>query len=61
MRLKFWFSTLCVGLVLALGCNAVAQSGTFTTTGSLNTPRDSQTANLLANGMVLIAGGYDAG
>ena len=34
-------------------------SGTWTATGSLNTARDSHTATLLQNGMVLVAGGLD--
>ena len=35
-------------------------SGTWTATGSLNTARYSQTATLLPNGMVLVAGGRDS-
>src|SRR5437016_288317 len=34
--------------------------GTWTVTGSLNTARESHTAALLSNGMVLVAGGYDS-
>ena len=36
-------------------------TGTFTPTGSLNTARDTHTATLLNNGMVLIAGGHGLG
>src|SRR5207247_947693 len=34
-------------------------SGTWSVTGSLNTGRDSHTATLLPNGMVLVAGGVN--
>jgi hypothetical protein len=39
----------------------LAQSGTWTNTGSLNTPRTAHTASLLASGQVLVVGGEDSG
>ena len=38
----------------------LAQSGTWTNTGSLNTPRTAHNATLLASGQVLVVGGEDA-
>jgi N-acetylneuraminic acid mutarotase len=51
---------LTIALVASTVAWAVAQgSGTWTATGSLNTPRIAQTATLLPNGQVLVAGGQD--
>jgi len=50
---------LAIGLVASAAIQAQA-SGTWTTTGSLNTARAAHTATLLPNGEVLVAGGQDA-
>jgi N-acetylneuraminic acid mutarotase len=47
-------------LVTSTAIPAFAQSGTWTGTGSLSTPRAVHTATLLPNGQVLVAGGQDA-
>jgi N-acetylneuraminic acid mutarotase len=53
---------LAIGLFTTTTPPALAQaSGTWTTTGSLNTPRESHTATLLQNGRVLVTGGEDTG
>src|ERR1700685_2564818 len=51
----------CLFSSLALFLNppaANAETGTFSATGSMTTPRYQYSATLLANGEVLIAGGY---
>lgn len=50
-----------IGLAAATATEAFAQaSGTWTTTGTLNTARAAHSATLLPNGEVLVAGGQDA-
>ena len=45
---------LTIGLVASISCSLHAQtSGTWASTGALNTPRTAHTATLLANGQVL--------
>jgi hypothetical protein len=60
-RLRISYAIPLTVLAAALGLSAVpasaAASGTWTTTGSLNTAREDQTATVLANGQVLITGG----
>ena len=53
-------SLLAIGLVASTSApGAAASSGTWTKTGSLNVARQVETATLLANGQVLVAGGAD--
>src|SRR5690242_1404094 len=49
---------LAAGLAAGAGAPTAAQSsGTWAKTGSMTTPRENQTATLLANGQVLVIGG----
>lgn len=60
---SIWFVSLglfAVAVVLTTTEPAFCQaSGTWTATGTLNLPRIGHTATLLANGLVLVAGGED--
>jgi hypothetical protein len=58
MRLWMWTFVFALWIGTGIPQTAKAQAGTFTTTGSLNTPRYYHTATLLPNGKVLLAGGY---
>ncbi len=48
-----------IGLAASTATPALAGSGSFSTTGSMNVARDGQTATLLQNGEVLVVGGYN--
>src|SRR5260370_42313640 len=59
-KTKFFSAVIIPCLVAWFSQSAIAQSGTWTATGNLNTVRQSHTATLLPNGMVLVAGGFDS-
>jgi hypothetical protein len=61
MRSAIFLALTFFGLVCVLPVHAQTNSGGWTATGSLNTNRDGQTATLLSNGLVLVAGGDDSG
>ena len=48
------------GFIASSSFSLLAQSGTWTATGTLNFPRTGHAAALLANGQVLVAGGEDS-
>jgi len=51
-------SSLLITGLLGIGASKAHASGTFAFTGSLNTARYDHTATLLANGEVLVTGGW---
>jgi hypothetical protein len=56
---KFFSAVIIPCLVAWFSQSAIAQSGTWTATGSLNTARYFHTATLLPNGQVLVAAGFN--
>lgn len=52
-------SIFTIGVVVSAAISAFAQSGTWTTTGSMKGIREDHTATLLQNSQVLVAGGFD--
>ncbi|MGQ9674424.1 MAG: hypothetical protein ACUVX1_01990 [Chloroflexota bacterium] len=55
---SIWLGVLAIVGMLFLGCAESAdQSGTFRSTGDMNTARKGHTATLLNTGQVLVAGG----
>jgi hypothetical protein len=50
---------ICMTLVHSLMLPQTVLAGNWTVTGSLTEPRDSHTATLVANGQVLVAGGWN--
>ena len=58
MTRRFVLSGLFITGLLGHGAEAFAAAGSFAPTGNLNIARSCQTATLLANGEVLVAGGW---
>jgi uncharacterized repeat protein (TIGR01451 family) len=56
-RSAYWLA----GFIIALCLGAPALAGTWTQLGTLNTPRDNASVALLPDGLVLVAGGANAG
>jgi Galactose oxidase, central domain/Kelch motif len=59
MRRGLWAGALITWFLGGVAVKAVAASGSFALTGSLNTARYGHTATLLQNGEVLVTGGVD--
>jgi hypothetical protein len=52
-------SLAAIAVIASVAIPGFAQSGTWATTGSMKNAREDQTATLLQNGQVLVAGGFD--